>query len=72
MDAPFHFQHSCSNPWKRHLPSINVLLDIGAARAQMHFVPNQWFFITKHMFFVRFIDVGIGVEIDVSGPTVHI
>jgi hypothetical protein len=53
-DAFFHFQHSCINRWKRHLPNINVLHDFGAACTQIHFTQI-------HMFFVRFIDVGIDV-----------
>ena len=39
-DAFFHFQHSCINRWKRHLPNINVLHDFGVGCAQMHFVQN--------------------------------
>ena len=48
-DAIFNFQHSCINLWKRHLPNIKVLFDIGAACAQSFLSRNKK--KTKYMFF---------------------
>ena len=48
--AFFYFQHCCINRWKRHFPSINVLLDIGAACAQMYFAQKNLFCHKTHVF----------------------
>ena len=53
-DALFHFQHSCINLRKRNFPNMNVLLEIVAACAQIYFVPKQFVFVPKHLFFYQF------------------